>query len=117
MLQRTVAGTLVMSSPRDLLAPLDTFPRRHFGDNAADTEAMLSLLGYGSLAALVDAAVPAAIRREPLKLPAASGESAALAELRTIAAENQVFRSCIGLGYYGTHTPPVIQRNIFENPG
>ncbi len=78
---------------------------------------MLETLGYASLDALVDAAVPAAIRREPLKLPAALGEQAALAELRSIAKENQVFRSLIGQGYYGTTTPPVIQRTILENPG
>jgi glycine dehydrogenase len=106
-----------MSSSRDLLAPTDTFARRHLGDDAADTRAMLELLGSSSLDALVEAAVPPQIRRGPLNLPAAVGESAALAELRTIASDNKVFRSCIGLGYYDTFTPPVIQRNILENPG
>jgi glycine dehydrogenase len=106
-----------MSPLRALLAPTDTFPRRHQGDNAADTAAMLALLGYRSLDALADAAVPAQIRRGPLQLPSAIGESAALAELRGIAADNKVFRSFIGLGYYDTFTPPVIQRNILENPG
>ena len=106
-----------MSSARDLLAPADTFARRHLGDNADETRAMLDLLGYASLDALVDAAVPAQIRRGPLNLPAALGESAALAELRGIASENKVYRSFIGQGYYDTHTPPVIQRNILENPG
>ncbi len=106
-----------MLSSRDLLAPLDTFPRRHTGDNAADTAAMLALLGQPSLDALVDAAVPAHLRRGPLTLPAAAGESAALAELRAMAAQNQVFRSAIGQGYYDTHVPGVIQRNILENPG
>jgi glycine dehydrogenase len=106
-----------MSSVRDLLAPTDTFARRHLGDSAPDTTAMLQLLGYESLDALIDAAVPAQIRRGPLNLPAAVGESAALAELRAMAAENKVFRSFIGLGYYDTLTPPVIQRNILENPG
>ena len=106
-----------MSSVRDLLAPADTFARRHLGDSAADTAAMLQLLGYDSLDALVEAAVPAQIRRAPLNLPAASGESAALAELRAIASDNKVYRNFIGLGYYDTHTPPVIQRNILENPG
>src|SRR3954469_522199 len=100
-----------MSSARDLLAPTDTFARRHLGDDAADTAAMLGLLGYPSLDALVDAAVPPQIRREALKVPAALGESAALAELRTVAGENKIFRSCIGLGYSDTHTPPVVQRN------
>ncbi|ACB75212.1 aminomethyl-transferring glycine dehydrogenase [Opitutus terrae] len=106
-----------MLPPRDLLAPIDTFPRRHTGDNAAETAAMLKLLGARSLDALVDSAVPPAIRRGPLDLPAALGESAALAELRGIAAQNQVFRSAIGLGYYDTVTPAVIQRTILENPG
>ena len=106
-----------MSLPRDLLAPADTFARRHLGDNAAETAAMLASLGFASLDALVDSAVPAAIRRGPLQLPAALGESAALAELRALATENRVFRSCIGLGYSDTLTPPVIQRNILENPG
>ena len=106
-----------MSSPRDLLAPTDTFPRRHHGDAAAETAALLGTLGYPSLEALTDAAVPAAIRRRPLCLPAAIGESAALAELRALARENVVCRNFIGLGYADTFTPPVIQRNILENPG
>ena len=78
---------------------------------------MLDALGYDSLDALTDAAVPPAIRCQGLKLPAAVSESAALAELRITAAENKVFRSVIGQGYYDTFTPPVIQRNILENPG
>jgi glycine dehydrogenase len=79
---------------------------------------MLALLGHASLDALADAAVPAHIRREAmLRLPAALGESAALAELRAIAAKNKIFRSFIGLGYHDTATPGVIQRNILENPG
>jgi glycine dehydrogenase len=106
-----------MSSARDLLAPADTFARRHLGDNASDTAAMLRLLGYDSLDALVSEAVPAQIRRGALSLPPAIGESAALSELHDIASENKVYRSFIGLGYYDTNTPPVIQRNILENPG
>ncbi len=107
-----------MASPRDLLAPLDTFERRHTGSPDADIAAMLQTVGYESVDALTDAAVPANIRlKRPLKLPAAAGESAALAELRAIAAKNKVFRSHIGMGYYATVTPGVIQRNILENPG
>jgi len=106
-----------MPTSRDLLAPLDTFARRHTGDNAADTAAMLKLLGYNSLDALVDAAVPQHIRHGGLNLPAAAGESAALAELRGLATQNQVFRSLIGMGYSDTFVPGVIQRNILENPG
>jgi glycine dehydrogenase len=106
-----------MPSARELLAPTDTFARRHFGDNAADTAAMLELLGYKSLDGLIDAAVPPQIRRGPLQTPAALGESTALSELRSIASENKIFRNFVGLGYYDTITPPVIQRNILENPG
>ena len=105
-----------MPSPRDLLAPTDTFARRHLGEDDEATAEMLQLLGQPSVDALVDAAVPADIRRSPLNLPAAAGESAALAELRALAAKNQVARSFIGLGYYDTFTPPVVQRTIFENP-
>ena len=103
---------------RDPLAPADTFARRHLGSNEADVAAMVGQLGHPSLDALIDTAVPAHIRgRRPLRLPEAAGESAALAELRAIAAQNQVFRSFIGMGYYDTFTPSVIQRAIFENPG
>ncbi|PTX95700.1 aminomethyl-transferring glycine dehydrogenase [Opitutus sp. ER46] len=106
-----------MSSARALLAPNDTFARRHLGDSSADTQAMLQILGQTSLDGLVDAAVPASIRRGALNLPEAASESSALGELRDLAGENKVFRSFIGLGYTDTHTPPVVQRNIFENPG
>src|SRR6185295_18787341 len=98
-------------------APTDTFARRHHGDDAAETAALLAALGQSSLDTLVDTAVPPHIRRGPLKLPAAASESAALAELRAIASENKVFRTFIGTGYYDTHVPGVIQRNILENPG
>jgi glycine dehydrogenase len=107
-----------MDFSRDLLAPLDTFERRHTGSAAPDLAEMLKTVGYDSVAALADAAVPPKIRlKRPLRLPAALGESAALAELRVIASKNKVFRSCIGMGYYGTAVPGVIQRNILENPG
>jgi len=110
-------GPANMPTLRDAFAPADSFARRHHGDDAAETAAMLATLGYPTLEALADAAVPAAIRRGPLQLPAAAGETAALAELRAIAAENSVHRSFIGLGYHDTATPGVIQRNILENPG
>ena len=100
------------------LAPTDTFPRRHFGDDTVATTAMLATLGQPTLDALIADTVPVGIRLpHALNLPSPVGESAALAELRAIAGENQIFRSLIGLGYHGTHTPPVIQRNILENPG
>ncbi len=107
-----------MASQRDLIAPLDTFERRHTGSPDAEVAEMLKTIGYESLDALADVAVPANIRlKRALRLPAALGEREALAELRAIAARNKVFRSFIGTGYYDTITPGVIQRNILENPG
>jgi glycine dehydrogenase len=106
-----------MASTRSLADPTDTFARRHFGDEPADVAAMLATLGYPTVEALIDDAVPAQIRRPALRLPPAVGESAALAELRAIAADNRVLRSVIGTGYYDTLTPGVIQRTILENPG
>src|SRR3954452_16902920 len=99
-------------------APLDTFLRRHAGPNDREVQQMLDALELPSLDALIDQAVPAGIRlRKPMALPPARGEHEALAELRAIAEKNKVLASCIGQGYYGTITPPVIQRNILENPG
>ncbi|MFD6091056.1 aminomethyl-transferring glycine dehydrogenase [Oerskovia sp. NPDC060338] len=103
------------------------FPFRHIGPRpvAADANdvptgevaAMLAELGYDSLDALVDAAVPDSIRTDrPLDLPAARTETEVLADLRAIAAKNVVKRQMIGLGYYGTITPPVIRRNVLESP-
>ncbi|MEO8135784.1 MAG: aminomethyl-transferring glycine dehydrogenase, partial [Betaproteobacteria bacterium] len=75
------------------------------------------VLGYASHDELIDTLIPAAIRRtQPMDLPLPCTEAQALAELRAIAAQNKVLRSCIGQGYYGTHTPGVILRNILENP-
>ncbi len=105
-------------SSTSLLAHPDKFIRRHIGPNAAETQEMLSLLGCANLDALVDAAVPKQIRLpKPLDLPAARSEYEALAELRSVATQNQVFRSFIGMGYSDCITPPVIQRNVLENPG
>ena len=79
---------------------------------------MLEQLGFASLEAFIDAVVPAGIRlKQALRLPAGAEEHAALAELRAIAGKNQVFRSFIGMGYSDCITPPVIQRNMLENPG
>jgi glycine dehydrogenase len=105
-----------MSSNSELASPNDSFARRHLGESCADTAAMLAELGYASVDALIDAAVPAHIRSGPLRLPAAAGESAALAELRAIASDNKVFRNFIGMGYNDTLVPGVIQRTILENP-
>ncbi len=106
------------SDPAALLAPLDTFARRHLGPSGLDLERMLEVLGVPSLDALIDETVPANIRlAKPLQLDAPRSESQALADLRAIAAGNRVYRSLIGMGYYDTLTPGVIQRNILENPG
>jgi glycine dehydrogenase len=104
-------------TPEDLL-DARAFAARHIGPGAADERAMLEALGLASLQALVDEALPAAIRQAaPLELPAPRNEAEALAELRALAARNQVWRTYIGMGYCATHTPPVIQRNVLENPG
>ncbi len=101
-----------------ILNPSDTFVRRHVGPNAADVQEMLALLGVDSLDELMEQTVPAGIRLpRPLNLGEPRGEFETLAELRGIAEKNQGLRSCIGMGYYDTITPPVIQRNILENPG
>ena len=93
------------------------FASRHIGPRDVDQTKMLSAIGYGSLAELAAAAVPAAIRADrPLELPPAASEAAALAELRELAARNRVLTSMIGLGYYDTVTPPVIRRNVLESP-
>ncbi|MFP3714265.1 aminomethyl-transferring glycine dehydrogenase [Puerhibacterium sp. TATVAM-FAB25] len=93
------------------------FAARHLGPRGREVRTMLDELGYDSLDALVDAAVPAAIRTaRPLDLPAARTEAEVLDHLRAVAAKNQVKRQMIGLGYYGTHTPPVIRRNVLESP-
>src|SRR5215218_1996690 len=99
------------------LQPAGSFAARHIGPRPAETAEMLAAIGFESLEALVDAAVPEGVRdRAPLQLAPAEDEAAVLAQLRERAAENDVLTSMIGLGYYGTFTPPVIQRNILENP-
>ncbi len=105
-------------SPANLLRPSDTFVHRHIGPNADEVKHMLAEIGCDSLDELIDQTVPAAIRiKRPLKLGEPRGEHELIAELKKTASRNKVLRSCIGMGYYGTITPPVIQRNILENPG
>ncbi|MEO7073396.1 MAG: aminomethyl-transferring glycine dehydrogenase subunit GcvPA, partial [Rhodanobacter sp.] len=95
----------------------DEFIERHIGPNDAEIAQMLAVLGHDSLESLTDAIVPAAIKSAlPLALPPAVTEVDALAQIRAIANKNQVLRSFIGQGYYGTYTPNVILRNILENP-
>jgi glycine dehydrogenase len=93
------------------------FAARHIGPDAGEIAAMLQVVGVASLDDLADRAVPAAIRAAPPRLPAPLDEAGVLAELRGLAARNVVKRSLIGCGYHGTHTPPVIRRNVLENPG
>ncbi len=93
------------------------FLERHIGPNDAEIAHMLRVVGHDSLDAMTDAIVPASIKSaQPLALPAPINEEEALAKIRAVADRNQVFRSFIGQGYYGTHTPKVILRNILENP-
>ena len=107
-----------MSVERDLLAASDLLLPRHIGPRESDVSAMLEVVGAASLEALVSETVPASIRfHGDLNLPAAASESETTAILRGHANENRVVRSLIGLGYADCIVPPVIQRNILENPG
>lgn len=95
------------------------FAARHIGTDAPAQRVMLDALGYDSVDALVERAVPASIHVQPQgtsALPSASSEAEALVELRELASMNRVARPMIGLGYYDTFTPSVIQRNVLENP-
>jgi len=121
MNQQTMTPVNAMAAEaetRGVMGPTDLFVHRHIGPNEAEQREMLGLLGYSSLEELIDATVPPAIRMDrELKLGGERGEHELLVELAGIAKRNKVFRSFIGQGYYGTITPPVIQRNILENPG
>ncbi|PIK86888.1 glycine dehydrogenase [Synechococcus sp. 63AY4M2] len=102
----------------ELLEQRELFLWRHIGPDAQQIRQMLHALGLSSLRELVDKAVPAAIRSSrPLGLGSPCSEQQVLAELRAMAAQNQVWRSFLGMGYSNCLTPPVIQRNILENPG
>jgi glycine dehydrogenase len=115
---QTVLDSQQSFSSSKVLAPTDSFASRHIGPGADEVEQMLNVLGFSILDDLIDQAVPPAIRlNQPLQLPKAQSEYAALAKLKEIASKNQVFRSFIGMGYHDCITPPVIQRNILENPG
>src|ERR1041385_8791550 len=94
------------------------FARRHIGPIEEEIGAMLRELGFDTLDALIDATVPRNIRfHGNLNLPKAASEAEALAELRTISQKNKLAKSFIGAGYSDCITPPVIQRNVLENPG
>jgi Glycine cleavage system protein P (pyridoxal-binding), N-terminal domain len=93
-----------------------SFATRHIGLSQADEAVMLEAVGATSREALIEQIVPANIfRHEAMRLPLAISETAALAELRSIASRNTLLKSFIGQGYHGTHTPAVIQRNILKN--
>src|SRR5512140_2480983 len=99
------------------LAPPESFIPRHIGPSAEDIEKMVAAIGFSSLDELIDATIPEKIRyRKALALPAGRAEHEVLADFRAIAAKNRVYRSFIGMGYSDCVTPPVIQRNIIENP-
>ncbi|MGI8605456.1 MAG: aminomethyl-transferring glycine dehydrogenase subunit GcvPB [Verrucomicrobiales bacterium] len=97
---------------------LSSFALRHLGSSTEQVDDMLETVGFPEIRSFIEATVPADIRlRTPLNLPAPASEQGALAELKSMMSENRVLKSFIGLGYYGTITPPVIQRNVLENPG
>ena len=107
------------TSPKHTLRDLeqhDAFVGRHIGPNDEEIARMLEVIGQDSLESLTDAVVPANIRNDALNLPDSMTEEEALAKIRAVADRNTVFRSFIGQGYYGTHVPQVIARNILENP-
>ena len=104
--------------PATTAADPDTFVRRHIGPGSTEIEEMLSALGYSTLDEFIDATIPGTIRaRQPLGIGQPRTEHDVLNEIRGIAGMNRVFRSYLGLGYHDTLVPPVIQRNILENPG
>ncbi len=104
--------------PSNVLNFVDGFQRRHIGPSEAEVAEMLGTLGFDSLETLSDATIPADIQlNETLDIPPPRGEREFLSGLKTIAEKNKVYRSCIGMGYVGTVTPPVILRNVLENPG
>ncbi|MER7669675.1 aminomethyl-transferring glycine dehydrogenase [Kitasatospora sp. NPDC096128] len=111
------AGRPTSASTLTELELASPFENRHIGPDAAAQEKMLAAVGYGSLDELAATAVPEAIRSiTALDLPGGRSEAQVLAELRELAGRNQVLQPMIGLGYYGTFTPPVILRNVMENP-
>jgi len=120
-IEEPVAKTQENSPPDTAGAPTNafaTFADRHIGPSPEETAQMLRDVGFADLDALVAATVPKNIRLDrSLQLPAAKSENDALVELRALASQNRIARNFIGAGYSDTITPPVIQRNILENPG
>ncbi len=106
------------SSAEQLLGHTDSFVRRHIGPTQEDGRLMLKTLGLGGVEDLIDKTIPSSIRlRRPLQIGQEHSEYSVLGRLRELASRNRIFRSFIGMGYHDCITPPVIQRNILENPG
>src|SRR5438128_708713 len=120
-IEKPVAKTQKKSAPDNFVATpkaVATFADRHIGPTADEVAQMLRELGFENLDALLDATAPKNIwLNRPLELPKTKSETEALAELRALASKNKIARNFIGAGYSDTITPPVIQRNILENPG
>ncbi|RKP03047.1 hypothetical protein CXG81DRAFT_10075 [Caulochytrium protostelioides] len=112
------ARSASLPRPNPVFDQLDTFPRRHIGPDHADIAAMCQQLGHATLEAFTAAVIPPSIQlKRPTRLGPAMPESEVIDRLRFIAAKNKPFKSYIGMGYTDTTTPPVIARNILENPG
>ncbi len=118
MSEIAIAKATQANEAENIFAPTDSFIPRHIGVNSGEIDQMLDVLELASVEDLIAKTVPAAIRFDGiLNLPEAKGEHELLQNLKLIASQNQVFRSFIGMGYSNCITPPVIQRNILENPG
>jgi glycine dehydrogenase len=114
----TAADSPLQSNSASLLEHPDRFVDRHIGPDAQETSQMLEAIGYDSISAMIDTLVPADIRlKSALELEPVASEHEAMQQLRELAGRNQVLKSCIGMGYHNCFVPPVIQRNILENPG
>ena len=96
----------------------DAFMDRHIGPTAEEKAKMLKVIGVKTMEELIEKTIPAAIRMpKPIDLPEGETEGEYLAEVRELLERNKIFKSYIGMGYYATYVPPVIMRNVFENPG
>ncbi|KAL6536230.1 hypothetical protein OROGR_012802 [Orobanche gracilis] len=118
--KNSVRSTSRRSISIDALKPSDSFPRRHNSATPEEQSEMAEFIGYNTLDALMDATVPKSIRIDKMELPIFDQgltESQMVAHMRDLASRNKVFKSYIGMGYYNTFVPPVILRNIMENPG
>lgn len=118
MLEAVKFAKFFKSSNMNAFPRYDQFVNRHIGTTGPDLSAMLQTLGVNSLDELIDQTVPSHIRRkDKMNIPAAQSEIDYLNQLKLIANKNKLYRSFIGQGYFGTHTPSVILRNVFHNPG